>query len=282
MRKLAIALAAVLAAAFILADADAARLGGGRSLGAQRSIARTPPASAPARPAQQQAAPAQPQPAPQAQGAPAQPQGGFLSKWGPLLGGLAIGGMLGALFGGHGLGGVLLLALAALAVFMVIGALRRQARPQGAQYAGFDERAAVPEAGVAGSAATREAPAVPAGFDTATFLRGAKMNFIRLQAANDAGNLDELRELTTTEMFDALSRDVQGRSGQQQTDIASLDAELLEVVSEPGRHWASVRFSGISRESPDAGAGGFEEVWNLVKPSDGSSGWLLAGIQQLH
>ena len=26
----------------------------------------------------------------------------------------------------------------------------------------------------------------------------------------------------------------------------------------------------------------FTEVWNLVKPADGSSGWLLAGIQQMH
>ena len=24
----------------------------------------------------------------------------------------------------------------------------------------------------------------------------------------------------------------------------------------------------------------FDEMWNLVKPVDGSSGWLLAGIQQ--
>ena len=24
----------------------------------------------------------------------------------------------------------------------------------------------------------------------------------------------------------------------------------------------------------------FDEVWNLVKPVDGSTGWLVAGIQQ--
>jgi predicted lipid-binding transport protein (Tim44 family) len=43
-----------------------------------------------------------------------------------------------------------------------------------------------------------------------------------------------------------------------------------------------VRFSGASREAPGAPAENFEEVWNLVKPADGSSGWLLAGIQQVH
>src|SRR3954463_8494521 len=71
--------------ALIATDADARRLGGGRSVGAQRSVT-APPASTPAKPAQQQAAPQ------------AQP-----SRWGMLggiLGGLALGGLLGYFFGG--------------------------------------------------------------------------------------------------------------------------------------------------------------------------------------
>jgi predicted lipid-binding transport protein (Tim44 family) len=36
------------------------------------------------------------------------------------------------------------------------------------------------------------------------------------------------------------------------------------------------------REVPGAVPVDFAEVWNLVKPADGSSGWLLAGIQQMH
>src|SRR3954470_1666453 len=85
--------AALLGGALIANDADAARLGGARSSGVQRSV--TPPS----RPAQQ-AAPPQPQqnPAPAASGA---------SRWMPLLGGLAIGGMLGYLFGGNGGMGIL-------------------------------------------------------------------------------------------------------------------------------------------------------------------------------
>jgi predicted lipid-binding transport protein (Tim44 family) len=281
MRKIVIALAALLiGGAIVIGDAEAARLGGGRSLGAQRSIARTPPASAPAKPAQQ-AAPQQ-QPAP-AQAAPQpQPQGGFLSRWGPLLGGLALGGLLGSLFGGSGLGGVLLLVLGALAVLMVVAALRRRgSQSQPVQFAGFNERAAVPAEQPAATG-TAAAPRVPDGFDTATFLRGAKINFVKLQLANDSGDLEQIREFTTTEMFDALAGEIRGRAGAQQTDIASLDAELLDVASERDRHWASVRFSGVSREAPGAPAENFEEVWNLVKPADGSSGWLLAGIQQVH
>jgi predicted lipid-binding transport protein (Tim44 family) len=120
---------------------------------------------------------------------------------------------------------------------------------------------------------------VPAGFDTAGFLRAAKMNFIKLQVANDSGKLDEIREFTTREMFDELRRDIQ--SGQQ-TDVVALNADLLELATERDKYWASVRFSGMVRETPGTQPVGFEEVWNLVKPADGSSGWLLAGIQQMH
>jgi predicted lipid-binding transport protein (Tim44 family) len=124
---------------------------------------------------------------------------------------------------------------------------------------------------------------LPAGFDATSFLRGAKMNFMKLQAANDRGQVDDLREFTTDEMFEELKKDITERGGaSQQTDVEGLNADLLEVATEGDRHWASVRFSGLVREAPGATPAGFEEVWNLVKPANGSSGWLLAGIQQMH
>jgi predicted lipid-binding transport protein (Tim44 family) len=123
---------------------------------------------------------------------------------------------------------------------------------------------------------------VPAGFDTVSFLRGAKMNFVKLQVANDARNLDEIREFTTPEMFEELNKDVRERgNAAQQTDVVSVDADLLEVVTDGNKHWASVRFSGLVREAPGEAPAEFAEVWNLAKPADGSSGWLLAGIQQM-
>ena len=67
----------------------------------------------------------------------------------------------------------------------------------------------------------------------------------------------------------------------QQTDVVTLDADLLEVLTEGDTHWASVRFSGMIRESPDAQPEAFQEIWNLAKPVSGTSGWLLAGIQQM-
>jgi predicted lipid-binding transport protein (Tim44 family) len=83
-------------------------------------------------------------------------------------------------------------------------------------------------------------------------------------------------------MFDLLKQDMTARGPQaQRTDVMTLDADLLEVVTEGNMHWASVRFSGMIREEQSDAAAPFEEIWNLRKPADGSSGWMLAGIQQV-
>lgn len=268
--------AVVLGIVIAVPDADARRLGGARSIGAQRNVTAPAPAAASAKPAQ-----------PAAAAAPAASAG----KWGGLLGGLALGGVLGALFAGSPVLGTLLGALVlgalAFAAFAVVRLLRatRSAPTPAFQYAGLgSETVAAPPPSQAAGLDPRATlavprPHVPAGFDTGAFLRAAKENFIRLQIANDRGRLDELREVTTTGMYEALRADT---GAGQQTDVVTLHADLLEVATEQGRHWASVRFSGLTRETPGAEPSSFEEIWNLTKPVDGSTGWLLAGIQQTH
>ena len=276
MKRLVVALCLLAAGAFLAAESEAARIGGGRSLGAQRSVTRAPSAT-PAKPAQQQAAPSQNA----APAQPAQPQPSGLSRWMPILGGLAIGGLIGSLFGGSGLGGLLLLALMVFVTVAAVKAfMRRGEAPPPMQYAGSMRQGIAPSEEPRAGAAPAPAASVPTGFDAAGFLKGAKLNFVKLQLANDLGKLEDIREFTTTEMFDELKKDA--RAPGQQTDIVGLDADLLEVAQEGNRYWASVRFSGTVREAPEAMPEGFEEVWNLVKPADGSSGWLLAGIQQMH
>jgi len=282
MRKGLIGLCALaLCATFALESADAARLGGARSSGVQRSVPKAPPTAAPAKPAQQQAAPNQAAPAAQPQ---AQPSG--LARWMPMLGGLALGGLLGYLFAGNGLGGILLLVLLAVGAVLLFRMFARRGAqsPQPIQYAGMNHGTTVePPPAQAPGAVMPSAARFPGGFDAASFLRGAKTNFVKLQLANDQGKLDEIREFTTDEMFEALERDVIGRRGAgQQTDIESLDAQVVDFATEGEQHWVSVRFSGRAREAAQADPVDFAEVWNLVKPADGSSGWLLAGIQQMH
>jgi predicted lipid-binding transport protein (Tim44 family) len=66
----------------------------------------------------------------------------------------------------------------------------------------------------------------------------------------------------------------------QETDVVQLDVELLDVSTEANRALASVRFSGLIREEPNAAPESFSEVWHLSRPIDGSRGWCVAGIQQ--
>lgn len=83
-------------------------------------------------------------------------------------------------------------------------------------------------------------------------------------------------------MFEHLKADIAARGGAgQQTDVVTLDAELLEVMTEGDMHWASVRFSGSLREEAGGAPEPFAEIWNLQKSARGDSGWLLAGIQQV-
>jgi predicted lipid-binding transport protein (Tim44 family) len=269
-----------LSGALVATDADARRFGGGRTIGAQRNVT-APPAQTPAKPAQQQA---QGQPQAGQQAAPA-PTG---SRWGGILGGRALGGLLGYLFGGSGLLGFLLLGLVAVAAVVAIRAFmqRRTEQSRPVQFAGMQEsvNVATPPTDVAppptgGGQSLTLKHKLPAGFDASGFLRAAKLNFLKLQAANDAGQLEEIREFTTDELYEALKSELGTRG---ETQVIGLDADLLELATEGHEHWASVRFTGSVREAPGAQPEPFSEVWNLVKPADGSSGWVLAGIQQMH
>jgi predicted lipid-binding transport protein (Tim44 family) len=107
------------------------------------------------------------------------------------------------------------------------------------------------------------------------------MIFIRMQAANDSGDLNDLRQFTTPEMFAAARLELQERGpATQQTDVVQIDAEVLEVAEEAERQLVSVRFHGLIREERDGVANPFDEVWHLVRPRDGSREWAIAGIQQ--
>ena len=122
---------------------------------------------------------------------------------------------------------------------------------------------------------------LPEGFDMPAFERVAKMIFIRLQAANDKGDLDDLREFTTPEMFAAVRLDIQERNGtEQHTDVERVDAQLVDFTHEAVRQVASVRFTGLIKEDLHAPATPVDEIWHLVKPQDGSRNWAIAGIQQ--
>lgn len=273
-------------------DAEARRMGGGKSFGMQRQAA--PPAKAPAAPTA----------APAAAGAGAAAASTGRSWMGPIAGlaaGIGLMALASHLGFGEGMANILMIGLliaAAVAVFGFIMRKRAQAQQGGsgglAYAAAGANRQSTPDlnafrtpvnAGggsmIGSSLGGGVASAIPADFDVATFERNAKVNFIRLQAANDAGNLDDIRAFTTPEMFAELQMDLSERgAATQHTDVVRIDASVLEVEEGDSRYVVSVRFTGETRDSGAELTESFDEIWHLTKPRQGNGGWLLAGIQQ--
>jgi predicted lipid-binding transport protein (Tim44 family) len=302
----------VLVAALVVASiptvSEAKRLGGGKSFGMQRAA---PDKAAPG-PAATPATPAAPAATPNTPGTPATAAAAPRRSWMGPIAGLAAGLGLAALFShfglGEGLANFVMLALLAFAAVFVIRLLMRRfagagmpGRPLAMAGATVMPREASPPlgngapaatAGLAiGSAlqpalampgvATPSAPALPADFDRDGFERLAKMIFIRLQAANDGADLNDLRTFTTPELFAALRLDLHERGAAvQRTDVEQVDATLIDYAQEDDRQIVSVRFQGRVREDAGAEATPFDEVWHLVKPLDDSRAWAIAGIQQ--
>ena len=125
-------------------------------------------------------------------------------------------------------------------------------------------------------------PRIPADFDVAPFERHSKAAFIRLQAANDAKDIDDVRDFTTPEMFGEIALQFQERGdAKQKTEVVSVDARVIEVVIDNQKAVASVRYTGVIREDGES-AEGFDEVWHVIKDlSDANAAWKLAGIQQI-
>ncbi|BDT67072.1 hypothetical protein os1_12400 [Comamonadaceae bacterium OS-1] len=305
MKKILSLLAVVMALGMstVSMDAEAARrMGAGKSLGMQRDA--TPNKAPTAAPTQAAAA----NPAAAAAPAAAAPKRSWM---GPLAG-IAAGLGLAALASHFGFGGelasMLMMGLLAAGIMLAVGFfMRKRAAAKagtvgGMQYAGAGAPTSLSPAapaykvempgtsstfggssigsGIGGSVPVRSA--IPADFDVAGFVRNAKVNFIRLQAANDAGNLDDIRQFTTPEMFAQLKMDLSERGGAvQHTDVERIDGDVLEVAEEGNHYVVSVRFTGQIKAEGNAPAEPFDEVWHLTKPLQGAGGWVLSGIQQM-
>jgi len=314
MKNLFFAAAVVVASALAVAPSvsDAKRFGGGSSSGMQRSM----PSSTPAKPAApQQAAPAT---APGGAAAPAAAGRSWMGPIAGLAAGLGIAALMSHLGMGEAFGNFLMMALLAVVAVVAIRFLMRRfggnatAQSPGAQR-GQLAAAGVPPAApvwnkpaeapvmartqtgaasalVSADGSTRLAPLgsgapatpanLPADFDADGFARLAKMIFIRMQAANDTGDLNDLRSFTTPEMFAVAKMDLQERAGKAQTtDVVHVDAEVLDVAKEGERQMVSVRYHGQIREDLGAPTQDFDEIWHLVRWGDDGS-WAIAGIQQ--
>jgi len=286
---------------FVNDAVSAKRLGSGKDVGTQRSATTNPnnTATNTTKPA-----------APVAALAPAAKPSSWLGPMAGLAAGLGLGwllgqsGLLGDMGGMSGMIGALLMGLlAAGAVMLLIRLWRSRGASPPLQYTpaepadNYQSRVSESTGGIAGvqigshAGMGRSTPVsanntIPVDFDVEGFLKQAKMNFLHLQEANDRGDADMLHDVTTSEMFAALKPEVLANGAENaktggRTEVLSLSASLMEVATEAGLYWASVRFSGQLREPQATKAEAFEEIWHLQKSVSGDSGWVLAGIQQV-
>lgn len=295
-------------------DAEARRLGGGKSAGMQRQTQTAPPAATPGSPTNA-ATPAAGTAA--AAGAPA--AAAAKRSWMGPIAGLAAGIGLMALMSHLGLseafGNMLMIGLLVMAALLLVGFIMRKraaaqggpmaagaggignvrgpfGQPQQTAYQG-NEPAAQPRggsligsrigagAGAAAGAAAGTVGSIPADFDAAGFAKNAEDQFMALQAANDARDLVRLRGYLTPEMFEAVKADIDARGdAPQQTQVFGLNAQVLDVADEGNQYVVSVRFQGSVRDEVGAVPEDLDEIWHLSKPKQGMGGWVIAGIQQ--
>lgn len=275
--------------------AEARRLGGGRSFGQRKSYQKPAQKPSPSRDSKttQQSGTTQKRP------------GGM----GGMLGGLLVGSMLGGLLFGGGMGGgnILDLLLIGGGLFLLMRLLRSR-RPLARTAGGYGTGSgAAPPRDTSGHSARTfqktdkttsggwsglntpppppqnpaEEESVPADFDEAEFLEGAKVVYHRLQESWDKRDLEDIRTFVAPEVYREIAEQASQDPNPGKTEILMLEARLLEVKQLDGETLATVFYDALLREdsgkdTPDQ----VREVWHFSRPSSDEQ-WLLAGIQQL-
>jgi predicted lipid-binding transport protein (Tim44 family) len=295
LSKLAPLLAAAVMILMVPMTADAGRLGGGRSFGSKPSFSRSAPAPSPVQRQfnQSQTRPSMP-------GATATSPFG---RWGGMLGGFMLGGLLGSLFfgGGHGYGGPGLLDLLVVGalIFMLLRFLKSRSMAGAAAGTTGFARSSLPvdsplpggwgttPAG-AGAIELDSAPApatatLPPGFDTAEFIEGAKAAYSRLQRSWDQRDLEDIRHFTTPEVWSEIKRQSDEEPQTGKTELVLVNASLLDVRTDGGRTEATVLYDVLMRESPqESQTKRVREIWHFRRETEQpGSFWLLQGIQQV-
>ncbi len=286
-------------------DADAKRMGGGRSFGSKPSFSNTYKKPTSTATSQKQATGTNKQ------------QGGLARPGMGLLGGLLAGTFLGSMLGGFGgMGGgffnILIIGLLVYLGFKFFKSRNRGSdqmyqqgnyqrgptqsnsnmnkdpyarREQNAQNS-WDHLTSTPAGNNTSSAEVEQqgGPVIstPAGFDEDEFLEGAKAVYNRLQKAWDSRDMNDIAQFASSAVLNEIKQQAQEDPGPSQTDIMMVNARLLEAKEEGGKTVATVYYDVLLREDPSQSQPSqVREVWHFVKEAGSDTMWKLDGIQQL-
>lgn len=262
-------------------DAEARRMGGGKSFG-----------SAPmhkSQPAQRQQAQQQATPRNQQQN-PAATSGA--SRWLGPLAGIAAGGLLASMLFGDGFQGlqffdILIFGLIAFVLFKLFSrrnasAMQRQPHPAG----GPVEHPQGPQSWSPPGTATAQPVAqpitmqAPAWFDETSFLKGAEEHFFTLQRhwrdGDTAGMAEYLDPALLQQMIATRAEAPPSSNG----FVEELEVRLEGIEQREGRTIATVGFTGLDREFPQDEGERFDESWRLERADGENQPWTICGIRQ--
>lgn len=261
-------------------DAEARRMGGGKSFGAAPMHK--------SQPAQRQQAPQQATPRNQ-QTNPAATSGA--SRWLGPLAGIAAGGLLASMLFGDGFQGlqlfdILIFGLLAFVLFKLFSrrnapVMQRQPHPAGGPVPAPQQQPVWPsQSASAQPAAAPVTMDAPAWFDADSFLKGAEEHFYTLQRHwrdNDvAGMAEYLDPALLQQMLAERSANPPSSNG----FVEQLEARLEGIEQREGRTIATVGFTGVDREFPTDEGEHFDESWRLERADGDNQPWIICGIRQ--
>ncbi|MEA1989818.1 MAG: TIM44-like domain-containing protein [Pseudomonadota bacterium] len=293
--------------------AEAKRFGMGKSMGYNKQVA----------PKSYNKAPTAPKAAPASTAPKAGAATSGASKWLGPLAGLAAGGLLAAMIFGDGFESlqifdILLFALIAFVLFKLFRRKVQNNSQQAYQTAYAEQDYKQQEANRSQANAFRqtqeEAPVttannggsifgadledgvgqgvsdnaqflneIPAWFDEAGFVDGAKSHFMALQKAWDNVDLSEIESYCTEDLFAALQHELRGvQAGDNHTVVDTLDAEIATMAVDDEYFVVSMRFTGFIQEDAVQGAHAFSEIWHIRRLANDEGNWQVAGIQQVN
>ncbi|MCP3850044.1 MAG: Tim44 domain-containing protein [Gammaproteobacteria bacterium] len=126
---------------------------------------------------------------------------------------------------------------------------------------------------------------LPEWFNQDEFLDGARSAYTQLQEAWDNADMDSIKGLTTSSVFEEISQQLASDSAQGNTRILKLNAELIDFSELEEHTEASVLFDALLDESDDSNQGRatqVKELWHFVRGRNSTEPtWYLDGLQQL-
>jgi predicted lipid-binding transport protein (Tim44 family) len=244
----------------ILQTAEAARFGGGKSFGMNRAISSNRSYNS-------------------NYATPRQSSG---NRWLAPLAGLAMGGLLASLFMGHGFGaGIMSWLLVGGVIFLIwrfIAGFQRGNQCQVQSQGSYNNSSLLKS--IDSNFASSSTSSSYTQFDQESFLRQAKAIFIRLQAAYDNKNLQDIRTFTSPEVYAEIQLQLEERGQADNfTEVLNIQADLADMEIQSEHIIASVTFTGQLRETPNTMPIQIKEIWHFQQLKNETQ-WRVVGIQQ--